>query len=138
MAVARLAFAVFALAVAVQAAFAEPRSVSTFQSIGLYWSPSGAAAGNAARVQFRAAGEPVWRQGLELWFDERDGEYRGSLVELDPGTQYSVRLTLASGFSETLTAATWSEKLRVKRTVVLKPGTTRLLIDEADSGSERD
>lgn len=138
MAIVRLALAMLALAMAAPPAFAAPRSVSTFQSIGLYWSPPGGAADKAARVQFRAAGEPGWRQGLDLWFDERDGEYRGSLVELEPGTEYSVRLTLASGFTETVTARTWSEKFRVKRTVVLKPGTTRIIIGEGDSGSERD
>jgi hypothetical protein len=138
MALARLALALAAFALLAQAAAAAPRSVSTFHSIGLYWSPPGGAPDNAARVQFRAAGAPGWRQGLDLWFDERDGEYRGSLVELEPDTEYSVRLTLASGLSETLTARTWSERFRVKRTVVLKPGTTRLVIEERDSGSERD
>src|SRR4051812_77366 len=137
MAIVRLALAWLALAVAAQPALAAPRSVSTFHSLGLYWSPPGGAPDNAARVQFRAAGEPGWREGLDLWFDERDGEYRGSVVELESGTEYKVRLTLASGFSETLTARTWSEKFRVKRTVYLKPGTPRLVIGEEDSGSER-
>src|SRR6185295_14812709 len=115
-----------------------PTYVSTFHSIGLYWAPPAGAPGKAARVEFRTAGETGWRQGLDLWFDERNAEYRGSLVELEPGSAYTVRLTLDSGFTETLTARTWSESFRVKRTVRVKPGTTRLVIEEQDSGDERD
>ncbi len=117
--------------------WAAPRAVSTFQSIGLYWSPPGGAEDNAARVEFRPAGKASWRQGLDLWFDSRNSEYRGSLVELEPGTQYEVRLTLKSGLSETLNARTWSEKWRIKRTVRIEPGTTHLVIGPEDSGDEK-
>ena len=138
MSVARLALAVLALLVVANPARGAPTYVSTFHSIGLYWAPPAGAPGKAARVEFRTAGETGWRQGLDLWFDERNAEYRGSLVELEPGSAYTVRLTLDSGFSETLTARTWSESFRVKRTVRVKPGTTRLVIEEQDSGDERD
>ena len=77
------------------AANAAPSAVSTFHSIGLYWSPAGGAESNAARVEFRRqASADAWRQGLDLWFDARNSEYRGSLVELEPGTAYEVKLTL--------------------------------------------
>ena len=87
--------ATFVLALLSTAALAAPSAVSTFHSIGLYWSPQGGADSNAARVEFRKHGSAdAWRQGLELWFDARNGEYRGSLVELEPGTAYEVKLTL--------------------------------------------
>jgi hypothetical protein len=73
-----------------------------------------------------------------LWFDARNAEYRGSLVELEPGTAYEVRLLLNSGLTERLKAVTWSEKFRVKRTIHVAPGTTHLIINAADSGDERD
>jgi hypothetical protein len=111
--------------------------VSTFHSIGLYWTPASGAESNDAKVEFREAGSSAWRQGLDLWFDSRNGEYRGSLVELKPGTAYQIRLTLASGFSETLTARTWSEAFRVKRTVELARGTTHLVVNATDSGDEK-
>jgi hypothetical protein len=126
-----------ALALALPGAAAAPGFVATFHSIGLYWSPAGGSRSNAANVQFREAGSLAWRRGLDLWFDERNAEYRGSLVELKPATAYQIRLTLASGFSETLMARTWSEALRVKRTVEVAPGTTRLVIDAANSGDEK-
>ena len=129
--------AILLLAAAPLAAHAAPSAVSTFHSIGLYWSPAGGGESNAARVEFRAAGSAGWRRGLDLWFDARNGEYRGSLVELEPGTAYEVRLTLSSGASETLKARTWSEKFPVKKTVQVAPG-RRLVIGPEDSGSEKE
>jgi hypothetical protein len=123
---------------AVQAAAAPPAAVSTFHSIGLYWSPEGGGESNAATVEFREAGAGAWRQGLDLWFDARNGEYRGSLVELKPGTAYEIRLGLAGKSKTNLTARTWSEELRVKRTVQVPAGTKRLVINAADSGDEKE
>jgi len=128
---------VLLLAVALPAA-AAPTSVSTFHSIGLYWSPEGGSESNAARVEFRESKASAWRQGLDLWFDARNGEYRGSLVELEPGSSYEIRLILASGAKEVLTAKTWSEKFRVKRIVEVPTGTKRLVINAADSGDEKE
>jgi hypothetical protein len=119
-------------------ALAEPSYVATFQSIGLYWSPPGADAGNPARVEFREQGASSWRRGLDLWFDSRNAEYRGSLVELEAGTSYEIRLTLATGFKESLRARTWRDDFPVKKTIRVPPGTKRLVIEAADSGSERE
>jgi hypothetical protein len=113
-----------------------PDAVPTFNSIGFYWAPAQAGASNGARVEFRELGKTGWRQGLAPWFDPRNAEYRGSIVELEPGTSYEIRLTLDSGFSETLRAATWKEEFPVARTVRITPGTTRLVIDASDSGDE--
>jgi hypothetical protein len=123
-----------AAVIAAQAASAAPSAVTTFNSIGLYWQPGGGAENNAARVEFREQGGSKWRQGLDLWFDARNSEYRGSLVELKPGTQYEIRLALASGKSESLTAKTWSEKFPVKRTVQVPAGTTHFVIKAEHSG----
>jgi hypothetical protein len=125
------------LLVAAAALAAPPSAVSTFHSIGLYWSPEGGAQQNAASVQFREPGG-AWRQGLDLWFDERNGEYRGSLVELRPGAVYEIRLKLKDGKTDSLSATTWSETFRVKRTVEVPAGTRRLVIRAEDSGDAKD
>jgi hypothetical protein len=118
------------------AANAAASAVSTFHSIGLYWSPEGGSESSAARVEFRkAGGGDAWRQGLDLWFDARNREYRGSLVELEPATAYEVKLTL-SGKTETITAKTWSEKFPVKRIVDVS-GQKRVVIRAEDSGDEK-
>jgi len=122
---------------ALTAMAAPPTAVSTFHSIGLYWSPEGGAQSNAAQVRYREPGGE-WKKGLDLWFDARNNEYRGSLLELKPGTEYEIRLQLAGGSQETLNARTWNEKFRVKRTVEVPAGTTRLVIEAKDSGDEKD
>jgi hypothetical protein len=117
---------------------ASPHQVATFHSIGLYWSPPQGGETNTAHVRFRIKGTERWREGLPLWFDARNAEYRGSLVELRPGTAYDIELRLDSGAVERMAASTWSEQLRIKRTVTVEPGTTRLVIGPSDSGSERE
>jgi len=95
-------------------------AVPTFQSLGLYWSPQGGSASIPAQVQYRKTGSLNWKSGLNLWFDARNGEYRGSLVQLDSGTQYEVKLTLGStSVSTTLTASTWNETFPIGNTVTL-------------------
>ncbi len=92
-----------------------PTFVSTFQSIGIYWSPGDGSSSNQSTVQYRASGETTWREGFPLWYDSRDLSphaipgYRGSLVHLRAGTSYEVKLTLASGETVTSTVTTWAE-----------------------------
>jgi hypothetical protein len=102
-------------------------AVSTFESIGLTWRAAAGSEGNACTVRYRRAGEAAFREGHPLWFDSRDGEYRGSLVHLTPGTAYEVELRLSSGESARLTARTWSEDFPIARTVVLPEHSSKAL-----------
>ena len=52
-----------------------------------------------------------------MWFDRRIGEYRGSIVQLQSGSTYEVRLELPGGPSAELKASTWSETFPITRTV---------------------
>jgi hypothetical protein len=113
-------------------ALAAPTYVPTFHSIGLYWSGVGGE-GVPAKVEFRESGAGAWRKGLDLWYDPRNREYRGSLVELKPASIYEVRLS-AGAATETLKARTWSEAFKVKRTVEVPAGATQLVIEAKDSG----
>ncbi len=76
---------------------AQWNAVTTFESIGLYWTPGGISATQTATVRFREQGTTAWRDGLDLWFDARNTEYRGSLVELKPNTPYEIQLKLGTG-----------------------------------------
>src|SRR5438067_6807956 len=49
-------------------------AITTFNSIGLYWSPSSGSTSATCSVRFRRAGDCDWRDGLDLWFDARNGE----------------------------------------------------------------
>ena len=114
------------------------RAVPTFQSIGIYWSPPSNPGSAGCSVIFRRAGDTSFREGLNLWYDSSNGECRGSLVQLVPGTTYEVQLGMpgqspSAGFS----VSTWSENFAVARTVTLAPGTrsTPLVITEGGTPS---
>src|SRR5436190_239905 len=64
----------------------------TYESAGIYWTNPGGTAG--CEIRFRKSTEASWRQGLALWYDARNAQCRGSLVQLDPGTDYQVELNL--------------------------------------------
>jgi hypothetical protein len=84
---------------------AEPRVVATFESLGIYWSPPEKPDAAGCAIQFRKAGESTWREGLPLWYDPRNRECRGSLVQLEPATKYKMRV----GGRE-FSARTWNER----------------------------
>jgi hypothetical protein len=82
----------------------------TLESLGFWWSISGDANRNAqVAVEFRPTGEARWRQALPLLRiggeqvgRDREGlhyivphGFAGSILNLSPGTEYNVRLTLS-------------------------------------------
>jgi len=81
-------------------------AITTFQSIGLYWTPHAIGsttlvvpAGNAVKIRYAKLTDSAWKDGHDMWFDNRalggrPQEARGSIVELDPNTQYIVQLGL--------------------------------------------
>ncbi len=97
---------------------ATPRAVSTFESIGLYWTPTDGGETKVCAVHYRAPGEQTWREALPLWFDKRIGEYRGSIVQLHSATSYEVRLELAGGGSKgEVKVTTWNEAFPIAKTI---------------------
>lgn len=106
---------------------AEPVVVPTFHCFSIYWSPQGGGAERTCSLRYRVAGSPQWREALPLWFDARNGEYRGSIVNLTPDTRYEIELGL-NGATRTLTACTWSERFPVARTIRLPENSGRTLV----------
>ncbi|HEX7052398.1 MAG TPA: Ig-like domain-containing protein [Burkholderiales bacterium] len=110
------------------------RAVPTFESLGLYWKPDSNPGSQGCRVQYRAAGQGAWKQGLNLWYDARNAECRGSLVHLKPGTSYEVQFALpGKSWSRGLVAKTWSEAYPVARTVYVDSRSSQLDITEGGS-----
>src|SRR5688500_15836055 len=54
---------------------AEPTAVTTFECISLYQPSSDK---SVCSVQYRVAGAPEWRAALDLVYDPRNQEHRGS------------------------------------------------------------
>ncbi|MCU0918575.1 MAG: fibronectin type III domain-containing protein, partial [Planctomycetes bacterium] len=121
----------------------QPQAVPTFHCVGLYWSPADGSAENTCRVRYRPAGTDSWREALPLWFDERQSadvpperrrQYRGSIVNLRPGTAYEVELSLLqTGRSASVSVRTWSEEFPVAQTVPVRDGATPLLVNQSGS-----
>src|SRR5205823_1888331 len=76
-------------------------AVTTFHSIGLYWTPPGGTpVDGVVKIQYAKTTDTTWKVGHDLWYDSRDTsantggrppEARGSIVMLEPGTQYVVK-----------------------------------------------
>ena len=74
------------------------QAYSTITSIGIEWDIVGDADHDAtAGVEYRVAGATAWRSALPLVRVDYNGFnlLAGSILFLDPGTSYEVRLTLA-------------------------------------------
>jgi len=129
-----------------------PGAVPTFHCVGLYWSPETGATDNVCRVRYRPAGSRAWRQALPLWFDARGSDealpqsdsitlpvehcrqYRGSIVNLTPGTEYEVELSLAkTGQRVSLRVRTWDEEFAVAETVIVRDGDKPLVVGKSGS-----
>lgn len=108
------------LAAFTQAQSENPYAVSTFECIGIYYKVDSAPAGEC-EVKFKKAGDSKWNDTLPLWFDPRDMEHRGSIVGLEPDTEYEIQLSCGEK-SEHLEARTRSETFKVGKTTHLKPG----------------
>ena len=62
-------------------------AVATYECIGLYFKSPDLGECN---VRFRETGTSKLSQGYPLVYDPRDEEYRGSIVGLEPNTDYSI------------------------------------------------
>ncbi|MEP7070368.1 MAG: hypothetical protein ABI789_14060, partial [Usitatibacter sp.] len=110
------------------------RAVATYEAVGLYWTNPGADAATGCEVKFRKVGGSSWIQGLAMWFDARDNECRGSLVNLLPGTQYEAQFNLPGHDSvRATTFTTWPNQFPVARTVTVKSGSATLDITAGGS-----
>jgi hypothetical protein len=110
-------------------------AIPTYESVGLYWTNPGGAAG--CEVAYRASGSSSWKAGLAMWYDARNSECRGSLVNLTPGTQYEVNFNLpGQGAVRSTTFRTWANQLPVAKTITVNSANgTTLNITEGGSAA---
>lgn len=100
------------------AAAETPAAVATYECVGIYWKTPAAP---ACAAHFRREGADAWRPALDLVYDARDQEYRGSIVGLTPDTPYEIRLN-AGGREAILKTRTRSDQFPVGETTVLPAG----------------
>ena len=111
-----------------------PFAVSTYHSIGIYWSPAEASPDRQILVRFRPTGSSEWFDGLPMKYQpisntELDkATYRGSIVHLKPDAIYEIELALeGTSLKESLIAKTWTEDLPIGETVTFSGLTTEEL-----------
>ena len=103
--------------------------VPTFESIGITWEPGGDPGAGGCRVQLRKASECSFREVLPLWYDARDGECRGALVQLEPDRDYVIEVG-AADFTHELTVHTWASTFPIGETVAVGARASTLVIDQ--------
>jgi hypothetical protein len=107
-------------------------SIPTFESAGLYWSPLGGGPDKRAYATFHQADDPQERTSLDFVWDKTAGEYRGSLLLLESGSDYDVTLWIEGRPVQKSSFTTWSDTFPIARTVPIPTGvqTEPYLIDD--------
>ena len=115
-----------------------PLVIPTFNCLGIYWSPKNGSAEKQVQVRYRQQGQSQWMDALPMRYnpipktDLALADYRGSIVNLAPGTSYEVQLTLSGdSVTETLIAKTWSDEFPAGQTIRVMDRDTPLAISES-------
>jgi len=108
-----------------------PYAVATYECAGIYWKT---AEDGICKVKYRASGKGQWKDGLEMVYDKRYGEYRGSIVGLTPDSDYDIELYTINSKSTTGTR-TRSEGFPVGKITLLPEGESDKKIIITDSGT---
>ncbi len=107
----------------------EAEAVATFHSMSLYWSPTGGSTDKDIIVKYKKSSEAVWREALPMRYrpigvevvvnaEDVKADYRGSVVNLLPNTEYIFKLTLESTNNTVyITESTWNESFNVTEEV---------------------
>ncbi len=94
------------------------RVIPTFNCLSIYWTPSEQSA-NTASLYYKEKDEAEWRKALDPWFDKRNMEFRGSIVNLNSNTEYKIKLISNTGVEKETQAKTWNENFQVSKTIEL-------------------
>jgi hypothetical protein len=108
-----------------------PNAITTFECAGLYWKTP---EDGACKIRYKEAKSNAWKEGLELVYDSRDNEYRGSIIGLIPNTEYQAELTSSSAKSH-LKFKTRNDHFTIGETTILQPGETDKTIVITESGT---
>jgi hypothetical protein len=131
---ARLLPAVLLIAFNAYSADDRPTAVPTFESLGLYYTR--ALAPEPCHVKYRATGTAAWKAGYPLVYDQREKQYRGSLIGLKPDTSYDIRLETGSEHTE-FQSRTRSEHFPIGKTTHLSEAATDQTLHIREGGTEK-
>ncbi len=108
-----------------------PSVVPTYECAGFYWhTPQD----GPCTITYKEKSQKDWKKGLDLVYDSRDGEYRGSIFNLSPNTAYQAELV--SGKSrKAIEFTTKNDRFPVGKVTTLKAGETDSMVVITESGT---
>ncbi len=114
-------------------------AIATFENIGIELKYGGDVSPAAsATLRYRKKGEDAWMEALPLVHRPSEGVFRGSVLNVDPDTDYQLECTLtdprgtATGHA---TVRTWGNGVPVGRVVRLPRGTSDQPLVISDKGT---
>lgn len=113
------------------ASIQNPYAISTFECAGFYWKTDSA---TVCTVRYREKASADWKTGLNLVYDYRDREYRGSITGLKVNTAYEAELH-AGDFKKLLSFTTRNDRFPVGKVTELPVGESDKPIVITESGS---
>jgi hypothetical protein len=108
-----------------------PYTVSTFECISIYYKTT--ESGNC-KVFYREQDDTNWHQALDLVYDKKDQEYRGSIVGLIPDRNYEIKLAYQNQ-EQFVQSGTLSEKFPVGKVSYISSSSVPLQITESGSST---
>jgi len=108
-----------------------PYAVATYECASVYWKTPEAGTG---RMKYKEIKSNAWKDGLDLVYDSRQGEYRGSIIKLVPNTEYQIELSSTSAKSQ-VRVRTRNDNFPVGKKTVLTGGETDKTIVITESGT---
>ena len=105
--------------------------VPTYECAGVYWKIKEA---SSCKIMYKSKSATEWKQGLDLVYDKRDGEYRGSIVGLNSNTIYEIELE-AGDAKATLNFITRNDNFPVGEITELPAGESDKLVHITESGT---
>ena len=108
-----------------------PYIIPTYECAGIYWRVQ---ENGACKLKYKEITDDQWREGLDLVYDAREGEYRGSMVGLRPNTAYQVELAVQSS-KTSLDFWTRSDQFPIGKITLLPDGESDKPVVITESGT---
>lgn len=123
---------------------------STFNSISVYWSLDKTEnLDHNAELFYKESSSDVWKTAQKMSYETRmfdnlhpnfskyTKQYRGSIVQLQPDTEYDVlvRNEIDETYSKS-TISTWSETFKIKDTTLIEPTNDKILINRSGNSTD--
>jgi hypothetical protein len=110
---------------------ANPAAIPTYECAGIYWKTPEA---GACKIRYKDDKATTWKNGFDLVYDSRQGEYRGSIINLVSNTAYQVELATDNAKTQ-LKFKTRNDNFPVGKKTILPAGESDKTIVITESGT---